>query len=137
MFVMNPFRRLNSSLPSFFMALVLLTAGPARAQVSPATLSGDARDESGAALPGADITLTASVGGAVTRARANDQGRFEIRDITPGRYAVVAERQGFVPAVIPDLVLDPGASRSVILELRVPFISDVVSVVVENACSLA
>lgn len=115
------------------MALVLLTAGPAWAQVNPATLSGDVRDESGAALPGADITLTASVGGAVTRARANDQGRFEIRDITPGRYAVIAEREGFVPAVIPDLVLNPGATRSVILELRVPGISEVVSVGAEQA----
>jgi hypothetical protein len=123
----------KSSFSALLVTFLLATAGPAQAQVSPATLSGQVRDESGAAVPGAGVVVTASVGGAVTTATSDAMGQFRIEGLTPGRYAVIGERQGFVPAVIPDLVLDPGASRSVILELRVPGISEVVSVGAEQA----
>lgn len=132
MVVLNTFRRLSSYIPAAAAAILLMT-GPALAQTTPATLSGEVRDESGAALPGAEVLVTASVGGAVVRTQADGAGRFEIRGITPGRYTVVGERQGFMPAVIPDLVLDAGSSRSVILELRVPGISEVVSVGADQA----
>lgn len=133
MFALFNLRRFNPSLSAAAVTLVLLMAGPALGQTVSATLAGEVRDESGGSLPGAEVTVTASVGGTVTRTTANDQGRFEITGLVPGRYAVIGERQGFVPAVIPDLVLDPGASRSVILELRVPGLSEVVSVGAEQA----
>src|SRR5690606_17420648 len=40
----------------------------------------------------------------------------------------VAERQGLLPAVVPDIVLGPGAARALTLVLRVPGISEIVSV---------
>jgi hypothetical protein len=117
-----------SRVACLLLPLLAAVAGAAAAQVAPATLAGEVRDESGASMPGAEVTVTASVGGAVTRARSGAAGRFELPGLAPGRYTVIGERQGFVPAVIADLVLNPGASRSVILELRVPGISEVVSV---------
>jgi hypothetical protein len=132
MVVLNTVRRLNPSIPAVAV-VILLMAVPVLAQTTPAVLSGDVRDESGAALPGAEVVVTASVGGAVTRTQADGAGRFEIRGITPGRYTVIGERQGFMPAVIPDLMLDAGTSRSVILELRVPGITEVVSVGADQA----
>ncbi|HEY6508720.1 MAG TPA: TonB-dependent receptor [Vicinamibacterales bacterium] len=103
-------------------------AGPALAQASTAAVSGQVRDPSGAPVPGAEVTVTAAVGGAVRRATSDAEGRFELRDLAPGRYAVVAEQAGLLPAVVPEVVLAPGSSRALVLELTVPGIREVVSV---------
>ena len=124
------FRLFNGLLSAF---VLLALTGPAAAQIGPSGLAGQVRDESGAALPGAEVTVTALVGGAVTRTQSDERGRFEFVDLGPGHYVVVGERQGFVPAVIPDLILDPGESRSIILELRVPGVTEVVTVGADQA----
>ena len=126
-----------SSLTWLWALLLLMPMLPGAAahasQTTTATVTGEVRDESGASLPGAEITATALIDGAVSRTQSDGAGRFELAGLGPGRYAIVGERPGFVPAVIADLVLDPGSSRSVILELRVPGISETVSVGAEQA----
>jgi hypothetical protein len=90
-----------------------------------ASVSGQVRDESGAPIPGAVITVTEAARGAISRTTAGADGRFEIGGLARGRYAVIGERPGLVPAVIPELVLAAGVSSSVILELKVPGITEV------------
>ena len=114
--------------PIPFLVVLLVVATAAGAQVSPAVLSGEVRDESGAPVPGAVVLVTAAIDSTVTEVRTDAAGRFSIGSLPPGRYAVVAERQGLLPAVVPDIVLGPGAERRLILELRVPGINEVVSV---------
>ena len=97
-----------------------------------ASVSGQVRDESGAAIPGAVITVTAAARGAISRATAGADGRFEIGGLARGRYAVIGEQPGLLPAVIPELVLAAGGSRSVILELKVPGITEVTLVSTPN-----
>ena len=106
---------------------------PASDQPAPtASVSGQVRDESGAPLPGAVITVTANARGAVSRTTAGADGRFEIGGLTRGRYAVIGEQPGLLPAVIPELLLAAGGSRSVILELKVPGITEVTTVATSN-----
>ncbi|HEX6162549.1 MAG TPA: TonB-dependent receptor [Vicinamibacterales bacterium] len=110
-----------------------LEGPPANDQPAPtASVSGQVRDESGAPLPGAVITVTATARGAVTRTTAGADGRFEIGGLTRGRYAVIGEQPGLLPAVIPELLLAAGGSRSVILELKVPGITEVTTVATSN-----
>src|SRR3954470_4564020 len=97
-----------------------------------ASLSGQVRDESGAAIPGAVVTVTAAARGAISRSTAAADGRFEIGGLAPGPYAVMGERPGLLPAVIPELLLAAGGSRSVILELKVPGITEVMAVAASN-----
>ncbi len=106
---------------------------PASDQPAPtASVSGQVRDESGAPLPGAVITVTAAARGAFSRTTAAADGRFEIGGLARGRYAVIGEQPGLLPAVIPELLLVAGGSRSVILELKVPGISEVTTVATSN-----
>ena len=97
-----------------------------------ASVSGQVRDESGAPIPGAVITVTAEARGAIGRTTAGADGRFEIGGLARGRYAVIGEQPGLLAAVIPELFLAAGASRSVILELKVPGITEVTSVAARN-----
>jgi hypothetical protein len=98
----------------------------------PASVSGQVRDESGAPVPGAVITITAPAVGPVSRTTAGADGRFEIGGLTRGRYAVIGEQPGLLPAVIPELVLAAGGSPWVVLELRVPGVTEVTSVATRN-----
>jgi hypothetical protein len=116
-------------------------AAPARAARPPAgsdlpaptaSVAGQVRDESGAPIPGAVITVTAAEGGAVSRTITGADGRFEIGGLEQGRFAVVGELPGLLPAVIPEVVLAAGGSRSVTLELSVPGVSEVTMVATRN-----
>jgi hypothetical protein len=99
--------------------------GPVVDAAPTVSLSGQVQDESGAPIPGAVITVTAAAKRAVSRTTAGDEGRFEISGLALGRYAVVGEQPGLLPAVIPELILAAGGSHSVILELKVPGITEV------------
>lgn len=90
-----------------------------------ASVSGHVRDESGTPIAGAVVTVTTEAHGTISRTTAGADGRFEIGGLARGRYAVIGEQPGLQAAVIPELVLSPGASRSVILELKVPGITEV------------
>ncbi len=90
-----------------------------------ASVSGHVRDQSGAPVPGAVITVTAAAHDAVSRTTAGADGGFEVGGLARGRYEVIGEQPGLLPAVISELVLGAGGSRSVVLELKVPNITDV------------
>jgi hypothetical protein len=106
---------------------------PASDQPAPtASVSGHVRDESGAPIPGAVITVMAEAHGAISRTTAGADGRFEIGGLARGRYAVMGEQPGLLPAVISELLLAAGGSRSVILELKVPGITELATVATSN-----
>jgi hypothetical protein len=106
---------------------------PGNEQPAPtASVTGQVRDESGAPIPGAVVTVTAAARAAISRTTAGDDGRFEIGGLARGRYAVMGEQPGLLPAVIPELILAAGVSRSVILELKVPGITEVTLVATRN-----
>ena len=90
---------------------VVLAALPAAAQ--PATVSGTVVDAGGDPLPGANVYLSGTTRGDATDA----DGRFEIADVAPGAYRVVASMLGFTPAT-EDVTLAPGATARVSLVLE-------------------
>jgi hypothetical protein len=102
-----------------------------RAQSATASLSGTVVDERGAVVSGVSITIT-SVETAVHRQVAtNKEGYFAASLLTPDRYTVTAEHQGFARVEIRDVVLNVNDQRSLRIELRVGRVSD--SVTVEGA----
>ncbi len=75
-------------------ALVLLLPCAALAQTQ-ATLVGSVTDQTGAAIPGAVITVT-NLGTALERAvESNAVGQYRVFPLNPGDYSVSAESAGF------------------------------------------
>jgi Carboxypeptidase regulatory-like domain/TonB dependent receptor-like, beta-barrel/TonB-dependent Receptor Plug Domain len=76
-------------------AFALGFAAAAVAQVDRATLSGELRDSSGAAIAGGTIAVTHSATNVTTRTTTNSEGKYLVVDLRPGRYVVTAEASGF------------------------------------------
>ena len=64
------------------------------AQVS-ATLSGTVVDSSGAAVTSASVTATNVSTGAVLNATSNETGEYSFLSLAPGKYDLVAKKEGF------------------------------------------
>ncbi|HEV2500846.1 MAG TPA: carboxypeptidase-like regulatory domain-containing protein [Terriglobia bacterium] len=67
---------------------------PARAQVF-ASISGIARDQAGAALPGVTVTATNTETGFARSAATDGDGRYTIVSLPVGEYSVTAKKSGF------------------------------------------
>ena len=65
----------------------------------PASVSGVVRDSSGAPQIGAEVQLLRPDLSVVTSVYTNDEGRFLIASLLPGRYALKAIGPSFLPAL--------------------------------------
>ncbi len=77
------------------LCLVWLLPTLARAQSMNASISGTVMDPSGAALPNAQLTLTAVGTGTVSRTTSGPDGLYAFPNLRPGVYELKASAQGF------------------------------------------
>ena len=79
---------------ALWILLCAATATISFAQVS-ATLSGTVMDSSGAAVTSASVTATNVSTGAVVNATSNETGEYSFLSLAPGKYDLVAKKEGF------------------------------------------
>ena len=107
--------------------LLLASAQPARAQYN-AVLQGTVTDASGAALPGAQITLKDQATG-VTRNTVTDQaGFYHFTELPPGTYTVSADATGFKTNVTQDVAIQAEVPRGLDLQLQLGEVAQSVTV---------
>jgi hypothetical protein len=75
--------------------LVALMPALSRAQATNATITGMVADPSGAAVPGAQLTLTSVATGSVATATSGPDGFYTFPNLTPGRYELKVSAKGF------------------------------------------
>src|SRR5713226_7928612 len=109
-------------LPAHALAGVLFSicfaAGTIRAQVT-ASVSGRVEDSTGAAVPGALVTVTSLETGAGRTASTNEAGTYRVLSLPVGRYEVKAELAGFKAARQTGISLAVGVEAVVTLKLEV------------------
>jgi hypothetical protein len=71
-----------------------------------AQVTGRITDQSGAVMPGAQITLTNMATGINRETVSNDEGYFTIPLVQPGEYRIAVKKEGFKPVVRPGLALN-------------------------------
>jgi len=97
--------RVGQILFAGFMALVVLAPG-LRAQVDTGTILGTVKDQSGAVVPNAKVTLTNEGTGFTITTTTNGQGNYTFTPIRIGTYSVSVEAPGFAKAVQSHLTLN-------------------------------
>ena len=73
----------------------LLAAAISVAQTTTGSLTGMLVDQSGAAVPNVEITVTEQARQAAQTARADETGRFVFTALQPGSYTLEVKAQGF------------------------------------------
>src|SRR5262245_2861346 len=79
----------------FFVSFALLILSAPLAAQNRGTISGFVRDNSGAVVPGANITLTHEGTGAVRNTTSDAAGSYQILALVSGNYTIEAEVPGF------------------------------------------
>lgn len=104
---------------SFALFLLLLLAiAPLRAGAQQAgSLHGFVLDPSGAAIPGASITLTSS--GKATSAKSGSDGEYIVRNLAAGTYAISVQATGFTLSPDATVSITPSQSRQLNLTLSI------------------
>ena len=109
-------------------ALLLGTASAAYAQFDTATILGTVRDNTGAVVPGATVTLTGIDTGIVTTKVTDENGAYEFATVRIGKYRVTAELAGFSIALADNVQATIGARQRVELQLTPGAVTETVEV---------
>jgi len=96
----------------------LMLAVPASAQVNTVDLSGQVLDPQKAAVPGAKVTVKNLATGATRSTETNEQGRYVLVGLPPGRYEFTVEASGFAKVINPEIVLTIGQSAELDVPMR-------------------
>lgn len=100
----------------------------ARAQETRATVNGRIQDNSGAAIPNANVTAHNAATGEATSAKSGGDGNYTIPFLQPGSYSITADSAGFKTADQENVVLHVGDKQTVDLKLPVGEVSETVTV---------
>src|SRR5438093_13759547 len=109
----------------FGIAVVAPTAG---AQSTTAQISGTIKDQSGAVLPGVEVTVTQTATGAKRTAVSNETGNYVLASLPLGPYMLEAALPGFKSYVQSGIVLQVDASPTINIVLEVGQVTDQVEV---------
>ena len=122
-------RRMRSIVVGFFIVLLLLllTCGSGQAQAT-AQISGIIKDQSGAVLPGAEITATQIETGVSRSTVSNETGSYALSNLPLGPYKLEASLPGFRSFVQTGIVLQVNASPTINISLQLGQVSEQVEV---------
>jgi Carboxypeptidase regulatory-like domain len=99
--------------------LVVSLTSPLLAQTSSGTLRGKVTDPTGAVIPQASVTATASSGKKAT-AVTDQQGAYELKGLAPGTYSVSTTAKGFTVSTKQNVVVSDQAQQfDISLEIQV------------------
>jgi Carboxypeptidase regulatory-like domain/TonB-dependent Receptor Plug Domain len=118
-------RRIMRSL--LFLAVFALTASAATAQ-STSLLNGRVSDPSGAAVPGATITLTGVDTGFHRSTTSNSEGLYQFLEVPPGNYKLEAAAKGFSLYTVTSLRLVVNTPSTINIALQLTGVSTSVTV---------
>ena len=113
----------------FFMLVPIAV----EAQTIYGNISGQVVDETGAAVPGATITVTNVSTGAKREATTNEEGLYRISGLPVGLYSVRAEKSGFAPQTVENLEVSTGVDSTANFKLSVGAVREEVVVVAAGA----
>ncbi|MGH9627405.1 MAG: carboxypeptidase regulatory-like domain-containing protein, partial [Bryobacteraceae bacterium] len=120
---------MNRSFVSVLLGLgFLLSISPVCAQRTAGSIAGSVTDQSQAAVPGAEVTVSNLATGATRRTAANEVGFYTVTALPAGRYSIVVTREGFTTHSVPEFVIQVDQQATVNVELQVGAVRKTVTV---------
>ena len=126
-------RILSRFVPVAALTVLLSISGPGWSQVVGASIAGTVRDTSGAAIPGATVTVKNSETGATRVLTSDAAGRYAAPSVPIGTYSITASREGFTSQTQTGLRVVIGQSAEIDLSLSVGQVQQEVTVAANPA----
>ena len=114
--------------------VVVLAAVFVLAQQARGSLRGLVKDELGAAIVGATVTIIDPTGTAKT-AVTNGEGVYTVTGLTPGKYTIIVAAQGFAPSDETEVDVAAGQRQTLDVDLKVTIEEQNVTVAAETPLS--
>jgi hypothetical protein len=111
--------------------LIFLSLGAARAWAQNAAtgvIVGQVTDQTGAAIPGANVKLTEVSTNSTTNTTTNEAGRFTFPTVPPGTYDLVVTKEGFALTRLPAQKVEVGMALTMNVALELGQTSTIVEV---------
>jgi hypothetical protein len=110
------------------LAVVLPISAAAQGALESGTIAGIVADESGAVLPGVTVTIV-NLSTSQSRIVVTDAaGHYRVAGLTPSRYSLTAELQGFATLVRPEITVNIGVALDLNLVLKISQMRETVTV---------
>jgi hypothetical protein len=109
-------------------AAICFALAAAHAQTPTAKIIGTVSDPSGAAIPGATVTVANQDTGVSTPAHANQSGIYTVSFLIPGKYTVRTHARGFRAYVRQGLTIETGQVLALDIRLEVGDVAEAVTV---------
>lgn len=97
------------------------------------TISGTVRDEKGAVVPDAEVSIESQGTGISRKAKSNDDGFYLVASLPPGRYTVSTAPSGFKRSVASAVDLHVAENKVVNLDLQIGQVTETVTVSSDTA----
>src|SRR5688572_195862 len=110
------------------LGIALSSTPTAYAQILYGSIVGNVRDQSGAAVPGALVTITSKETNQVRTVTTNDEGGYSVPNVQSGTYEVKVTREGFRPTVENNVAITINTVARVDFTIQVGNVSEVVEV---------
>lgn len=91
-------------------------------------ISGLVTDQTGAVVPGAQVTLSNDRTGVVQGGVSNDSGIYSLPFVAPGRYSLIVEASGFKRSEQSGIVVETGQALAIGVRLDVGEVAETVTV---------
>jgi hypothetical protein len=111
------------------LAIMLLSSAMLPAQSTNSQIGGIVRDPSGAAIPGAELSVVSVDTGSERRVSSNELGYYTVAALQPGNYQVTCQKEGFRPLSRSGIILTVGQTARVDLTLEVGDLTSTVTVI--------
>jgi carboxypeptidase family protein/TonB-dependent receptor-like protein len=111
---------------------LIIAAGPALAQVRDGEIFGKVTDESGAVLPGVNVTITGPALIQPLSTVTSESGAYRFPKIPIGTYTVTFELTGFKKLVRSDVVIQAGFNAAIDARLGLSTVQETVTVTGES-----
>src|SRR5512145_2627269 len=113
------------------LALMICGVTPAYAQLDRGSISGIVKDPQGGVVPGVTVTATSTATQQSRTTVTDGSGFYTLPNLSPGRYDISAELQGFKKNTRAGVQLDAAASLTMDFRLETGAITEEVTVTAE------
>ncbi len=124
--------RTQNQLSCWLMALVALLALPAFSQTFRGGISGTVTDQSGAVVPGAQVTAVEAATNATIKAVTSSAGEFAFANLPLGTYSVTVSASGFSTQKVNKVTVAAGSTYALPVKLAVASTGETVEVTADT-----